>query len=237
MLSIAICDDEKNIRAYLSALIKRQGAECEITEYASADEYPKFSEHDLLFLDIEMNTDGGGDKNGMRLAERIRRGKSAKQPIIVFVTGYEKYVFDAFDVGAFQYLVKPINEQKFAEVFQRAVGCIFAETKKKALLVKFADEKRAVPVNDIYCIESRSHKIVLHMTDKKTEYYAKIGELEKELSDGFYRIHKGYLINLFHVTGYNKTEVIMTNGEKLPISRYKYDGFVKAYIDYISEGP
>ena len=55
MINIAICDDEPNIRAYLSSLVKKQNAECEITEYASADEYlSSGKEHDLLFLDIEM---------------------------------------------------------------------------------------------------------------------------------------------------------------------------------------
>ena len=62
-----------------------------------------------------------------------------------------------------------------------------------------------------------------------------IREQIKELAGQFYRIHRGYLINLFHVEGYDKTEVRMANGDKLLLSRYKYDGFVQAYMDYISE--
>ena len=55
MIKIAICDDEKNIRSYLTSLIREQNTECEITEYASADEYLSSGmEHDLLFLDIEL---------------------------------------------------------------------------------------------------------------------------------------------------------------------------------------
>ena len=55
-IKIAICDDEKNIRAYLSSLVRKQGAECEIAEYASADEYLlDQTEYDLLFLDIELD--------------------------------------------------------------------------------------------------------------------------------------------------------------------------------------
>lgn len=127
----------------------------------------------LYFLDIEMDGSGIG-LDGMGLARHIRGMEAQKQPIIIFVTGYEKYVYDAFDVGAFQYLVKPVDEQKFAEVFSRAAG-------------------------------------------------------------QFYRIHRGYLINLFHVEGYDRTEVRMANGDKLLLSRYKYDGFVQAYMDYISE--
>ena len=239
MLNVAICDDEKNIRTYLLSLIKKQGTECEITEYASADEYlSECREHDLLFLDIEMNMDDATEKDGMWLAKQLRNRELTKQPIIIFVTGYEKYVFDAFDVGAFQYLLKPIDEERFSEVFTRAVSQVFAEAeqKKKVLIVPFANDKRAIPLTDIYYMESQGHKIVLKLKNEKLEYYAKIGELEKELKGQFYRIHKGYLIHLAHVERYSKTEVTMANGDKLSISKYKYDAFVKAYMEYISEG-
>lgn len=104
MIRIAICDDEKNIRTYLSSLVRKQNIECEITEYASTDEYlSDQKEHDLLFLDIEMKSVASG-MDGMSMAKQIRATELTKQPIIIFVTGYEKYVYDAFDVGAFQYL-------------------------------------------------------------------------------------------------------------------------------------
>lgn len=71
-IKIAICDDEKNIRAYLSSLVRKQGVGCEIAEYVSADEYLlDQTEYDLLFLDIEL--DGAASSmDGMELARRIR---------------------------------------------------------------------------------------------------------------------------------------------------------------------
>ncbi|MDE7427925.1 MAG: LytTR family DNA-binding domain-containing protein [Lachnospiraceae bacterium] len=248
MVKIAVCDDEKNIRSYLVSLIRKQDTPCSIMEYGSADEYlADGREHDLIFLDIEM---GGSEAkmDGMELARHIRGMNAYRQPIIIFVTGYEKYVYDAFDVGAFQYLVKPVDEQKFVEVFSRAERQILswqilseAEQEKKKLVIQYAGEGKAIPLNDIYYIESQNHNIVLFLKSGnkagtgRIEYYGKIGDLEKELAGQFYRIHRGYLINLFHVEGYDKTEVRMANGDKLLLSRYKYDGFVQAYMDYISE--
>ena len=142
-VKIAVCDDEKNIRSYLISLIRKQDTECGIMEYASAGEYLADSrEHDLVFLDIEMGG-SGTDMDGMGLARHIRGMEAQKQPIIIFVTGYEKYVYDAFDVGAFQYLVKPVDERKFAEVFSRAVGQIEseAEQRKKKLVIQYRDEQ------------------------------------------------------------------------------------------------
>ncbi|WP_347281576.1 response regulator, partial [uncultured Alistipes sp.] len=101
-----------------------------MAEYASADEYLlEQTEYDLLFLDIEL--DGAASSmDGMELARRIRGMELERQPVIIFVTGYEKYVYDAFDVGAFQYLLKPIDEQRFAEVFDRAAAQIIFEAEQ-----------------------------------------------------------------------------------------------------------
>ena len=192
-VKIAVCDDEKNIRSYLVSLIRKQDTPCSIMEYASADEYlADGREHDLVFLDIEMG-DSGTDMDGMGLARHIRGMEACRQPIIIFVTGYEKYVYDAFDVGAFQYLVKPVDEKKFAEVFSRAVGQILseAEQRKKKLVIQYAGEGKAIPLNDIYYMESQNHNIVLFLKSGKLEYYGKIGDLEEELAGQFYRIHRG----------------------------------------------
>lgn len=66
-------------------------------------------------------------ENGMELARRIRAAKEGPQPLIIFVTGHEAYVYDAFDVNAFQYLLKPIEEPRFAEIFRRAADQIRAK--------------------------------------------------------------------------------------------------------------
>ena len=214
-IKIAICDDEKNIRAYLASLVRKQGRECEIAEYVSADEYLlDQTEHDLLFLDIELAGDGSG-MDGMELARRIRGMELEHQPVIIFVTGYEKYVYDA-------------------EVFGRAAAQIIfeAEQKKKTLVIQYGSESRAVPIQDIYYVESRNHKVVLYLKDGELEYYEKIGRLEEELQGQFFRIHRGYLVNLAYVEGYDKTEVTLTGGISLPLSK-RYEDFAAAYLQFV----
>ena len=236
MIRIAICDDETNIRAYLTSLIRAQSCPCEIAEYASAgDLLAGHREMDLLFLDIELN---GTGPDGMALARQIRERTSGTQPVIIFVTGYERYVFDAFDVGAFQYLLKPVDEEKFAQVFARAIAQIEAGRMKPARVLTFqsAGVSRSVPPASITYIESSNHKVVLHLKDGEFTCYAKIRDLESELQGQFFRIHKGYLVNLAYVEGYNKTELTLTNGEKLLISKYKYREFVKAHLRFLKKG-
>ncbi len=238
MMRIAICDDEAPTRAYLTSLIRAQDCPCEVVEYASASDC--LADHrgiDLLFLDIELNATG---PDGMALARQIREQSAVTQPVIIFVTGYERYVFDAFDVGAFQYLLKPVDEEKFAQVFARAVEQIEVGRVRPqlshALTLQSAGTSRTVPLDNIYYIESSNHKVVLCLKDGAFSCYAKIRDLEAELGDQFFRVHKGYLVNLAYVEGYSKTELTLTNGEKLLISKYKYQDFVKAYLRFVKRG-
>ena len=238
MIRIAICDDEANNRAWLSALIRAQPCPCEIAEYASADEcLADRRDIDLLFLDIEL---APGRPDGMALARQLREQAPGTQPVIVFVTGYDRYVFDAFDVGAFHYLLKPVDEEKFARVFARAAEQIMAEREHpgrgRVLTLRSANTGRTVPLESIAYIESSNHKVVLHLRDGEFAYYAKIRDLESELQGRFFRIHKGYLVNLSYVDGYGKTEVTLTSGERLLLSKYKYQDFVKAYLRFLKEG-
>ena len=238
MIKIAICDDEANIRTYLSSLIEAQSCPCEVVEYASAgDCLADHREFDLLVLDIELSPDRSG-LDGMALARKIRECTTGTQPVIIFVTGYERYVFDAFDVGAFQYLLKPVDEEKFAQVFSRAVAQIGIAREKpgRVLTLQSANTSRTVPLDSIYYIESSNHKVELHLKNGEFACYAKIGDLELELHDQFFRIHKGYLVNLSYVAGYSKTEVTLTNGERLFLSKYKYQDFVKAYLHFLKKG-
>lgn len=238
MVKIAICDDEKNIRTYLSSLVRKQRIDCSIAEYATAEDYfVSGVGYDILFLDIEL-TCAGQDMGGMKMARQIRSRENSKQPIIIFVTGYEQYVYDAFDIGAFQYLLKPVAEQKFAEVFRRAVkqAADEAEQDKKALMIRHGSTDKTIPLKDIYYIESRNHKIAVHRKDGELEYYAKMSDLEEELQGRFFRVHKGYLINLSYVNEYSKTEVTLANGDILLISKYKYKDFVKAYLRFMQAG-
>lgn len=104
----------------------------------------------------------------------------------------------------------------------------------KTVLLRDGNVTRSVPADDIYYIESSNRKIIVHMPDEVIECYGKIGELERELQDSFFRIHKGYLVNMKYVEGYNRTEVRVKNGNSLLLSKYKYQDFAKAYQAFIS---
>ena len=61
-----------------------------------------------------------------------------------------------------------------------------------------------------------------------------MSEFENELGKMFFRIHRGYLVNMQHIKGYSRTEVYMDNGESLIISKYRYGEFIKAYMNFLA---
>ncbi len=178
-----------------------------------------------------------GSMDGMALARRLRSLPQDRQPLIIFVTGYESYVYQAFDVEAFQYLVKPVDEGRFADVFRRAAEklSVLEKQRQRTLLVQYAGSSRVIPLENIRYVESHGHKLLLHLKEGTVEYYGKIGELEQELGGQFARIHKGYLVNLRHVEEYARGQVTLTGGEKLTISKYKYDAFVKQHLRFLRQ--
>ena len=114
-MRIAICDDEKNIRELIGNKVAKQYPEADIVFFQSGEELLLSDKHiDILFLDIQMS-----GRNGMETARELR--KKDKSVILIFVTAVEEYVFQAFDVGAFNYIVKPIDDTKFVDVLCRAV--------------------------------------------------------------------------------------------------------------------
>lgn len=104
-MTIAICDDEKIICSQVEKLVKNQEPNCDIKLFDSGEELLKEQgKFDIIFLDIQM--DG---INGIETARILRNKK--EETILIFITGIKEYVFEAFDVSAFHYLLKPIEEK------------------------------------------------------------------------------------------------------------------------------
>lgn len=234
-MQIAICDDEKEIRDILADKVKKQYPEATLSFYTSGEELLRAKVRpDILFLDIQMP-----GKDGMQTARELR--KSNEKTILIFVTAIEEYVFQAFDVGAFHYLVKPFTDEKFETVLQHAVK---QHQKIKSLLQKkhMPQEEKYIMVkskgihtkvlwNDIIYAEVFNRKIIIHATDRDIEYYGKLKDLEKQLGEDFFRPHRAYLIHFKYVIKYNASTIYLEKGTAL-MAKQNYPKFVKRYLKY-----
>ena len=229
-MRIAVCDDDRAIREEISRLIQKQVSEADIAEYQSGEELINAKGNfDIYFLDIEM-----GKMSGMDIARRIREREenSRQRSIIIFVTGYREYMEAAFDVNAFHYLIKPIDVEKFSEVFSRAwkEASVFEEQTKKHILVKSSGIQQKLLLKDIYYIESGNKKVIFHTTNGTLEVYGKMEELENGLGNTFYRCHRCYLVNMEKISAYSADNIQVTNGDNLLLARKKYSDFIKTYM-------
>ena len=238
-MKITVCDDEKRIRDTIADCIKEVKANVEVETYSDAKLVvsPSF-ESDIVFLDIQMP---GID--GMNAAKLLR--SNGKKTVIVFVTALEDYVFNAFDVGAFQYIVKPFDKEKLKAVICKAIEQANEQKfidkmlsdkdsneESRNILVKSGGANTKVIISDIEYAEIFDRRIVLHMTSRDTiEYYGKMSDLESILGKDFFRVHRAYLINLVFVKSYD-SKTVNVAGEEIPVARGKYQELIKAYLSF-----
>lgn len=229
MLRIAVCDDEKSMGEYLKQLIERRLSgkkDCQVEIFSSGKKLlEEGKDFDIFFLDIDLE-----DMNGIDMARRLRQKSEA---VIVFVTALKEYVFDAFDVQAFQYLLKPIDEEKFFRVLDMAIAECRPARQAEPLVIRVKGIHRNIPTEDILYAENDARKVVLHLKKEQISYYAKMSELETILGDQFFRCHRGYLVNLGAVRGYDTGNIQLENGETILMAKQKYGAFVNCYMEYL----
>ncbi len=229
-MDIAVVDDEKVIREYICGLIKKLNPKSHVRSYATGEELLSAERSfDIAFLDIQM--DG---MNGLEVAKSLR--KRQDEIVLIFITGLKEYVFEALDLYAFQYLLKPLDEKKFAEVLERAVKEAGRNKEERGLFIKA--KNRTVAQTDILYIESRGKKVEIHTAKKgeSIQIYATMEGLEERLGDGFYRCHRAYIVNMSHIAEYGSDKITLTNGDRVYLAKKKYGEFVKVYMWYLQSG-
>ena len=216
-MQIAICDDEVSMVQILEEKIKKLLPDAVIDKYLSGDELiASGSKPDILFLDIQMP-----GMDGMETAKVLRQDN--EDMILIFVTAAEEYVFQAFDVGAFHYLVKPFSNEKLKEVVTKAVHNIKKSSRlekdEKYIMVQTAGSHIKISLRDIVYAEVYNRKVIIHTRSTDIEYYGKLQELSDMAGADFFRTHRAYLVHFKYVEKYDATnaiaQMLVANGHKL----------------------
>ncbi len=191
---------------------------------AEALELVETLQPDLMFVDVQMP-----GMSGLELASSLPENRT---PAIVFVTAYDEFALRAFDVHALDYVLKPIDEQRFAEAVRRArvqheLGARrlkgIAERPTK-LTIRDGDAVVFVRVDDIDWIEAADYYVEIHTADRSYLMRETMHRLEAMLDDRFVRIHRSRLINRERVRevrweSRGEMMVVMTTGVALKVAR------------------
>ena len=231
MLHIAICDDEKHmsdhIRAMASDFFHKKNREIYFRTFLSGEELLSYDgQIDICFLDIQMK-----GMDGMETARKLRASKF--RGFLIFITVLKEMVFQSFEVQAYDYLVKPVDEKQFGKTMERLYASM-QNASEDSLLVQKGYEGRIIRRDEIVFCEIIDRKIYLNLASGEVvDYYERIEHLESKLDSHFFRCHRSYLINLKHLKGYKNGTACMDNGKEVPVSRLRSKEFSGVVLQYM----
>ncbi len=216
MVRIAVCDDDLRFTAGLEEMVHREAENAGIsveTEaysdgFALVGDIEKGYRYDLIFLDIEMER-----VDGINAARQIRR--IDRSALLIYVSSYEQYLKELFEVEPFRFLSKPVDRAKLRKYFRDA--CARMGGTEVYYRFSFNKEIRKVAVRDIVYFESRNRVVHIFMADGSAEFfYGRLNVVEKELSEGcheFLRIHQSFLVNYSYIEKMNFSVVTVIFGD------------------------
>lgn len=233
MIRIAICDDEKEMSDRTAKLasdfFRRKNLQTTLLQFSGGEELLRYDKPiDILFLDIQMK---GPD--GMETARKLR--ERGFKGFLIFITVFKEMVFQSFEVQAYDYLVKPLEEAHFERTMERLYSSM-QNACEANLLVRKGSESRMIPFDEIIFCEIIDRKIYLHLVSAEVaDFYERIENLENRLDGRFYRCHRSFLINLQHLKGYKDGRAYMTGGTEIPVSRLRAKEFSGVILQYMKE--
>lgn len=233
MVRIAIVEDRDKDRQLLCKYLRQYAEEHEID--ITIEAFPDGEDisvnyafqFDIIFMDIMMQF-----VDGMSAAEEIR--KRDDKVIIIFTTTMIDYAVKGYQVGAFDYILKPIVYYALAKSLERALTKLPDQDESKFILLPLAGGKRKVEFKDICWIESHMHYLTFSTKKGDFRIYMRMKDIEQTLSGhGFFRINKGIIVNLKYVEAISENDCLV-NGTSLPVSRRKKAEFLEALNTFLN---
>lgn len=230
-MRVAICDDSKNDREYLSSALKEYFFEndmnMKLDTFHSGEEFLEKADsknYDLIFLDIYMESITGVD-----VARRVREDNSKIQ--IIFTTTSLEHGADSYEVDAFYYLVKPIDKQKLKEVLDKFCAMMF---KVKSIEVKSGRTIVSIFMADIIYIEAIGKKSRIHTKcGEAIEASMGISEIWDMLpKNDFCKPIRYAIVSLWEIKNMPSDEILLNNGVTISVSRNEKENVRNAFADF-----
>lgn len=216
-MTLAVCDDDLKFTGDFETLVlqesRNMGIRVETDVFSDGDTLVKSilsgERYNLIFLDIEMK-----QVDGISAARCIR--EIDRSVLLIYISGYDQYLKELFEVEPFRFLSKPVNDNKFCRYFREACQRI-GET-EVFYQFTFNKEIKKVPLKDIVYFESRNRMVYIYFRDNSFEhFYGKLNDVEKELTNSrqyFLRTHQSFLVNYDYIKKMNFFNVTVSIGGK-----------------------
>ena len=217
------------LKEYLERYKEESGEQIEVTVYHDGDEIAAFyrAQFDIILMDIEMKF-----IDGMTAAEEIRKVDSSVS--ILFITNAPQYAIRGYEVGALDYILKPVSYFTFSQKLGRAVSKL-KKRSRKWITIPVKGGVMRMELSDVYYVESEGHNLIYHTKEGSAVSSGTMKSVETAMEGmDFSRINKCYLVNLEHVDGVQDKYAIV-HGDRLLISRPRIKQFMQELTRYWGE--
>lgn len=231
MLRIAVCDDNHDFLQQISNIIIRWNNDephtiCETFDNADALICShKSMPFDIIFLDVLMPM-----LNGIDAAKEIRNHD--RKTKIVFLTASSEYAVESYSVKAYNYLLKPVCEATLLSCLDELAAELSLNAHTITIKGLYAMQK--VSLDEIIYVEAQNKHIIFTLTNgttiKTTEPLHTYQDI-LTLNDGFFKCHRSYIVNIYHIDTYTLKEIKMSCGYSIPVSRNCQKAFEAAYFN------
>lgn len=227
-MNCVIVDDEYPSREELKHFVKNFSSIRLLEEFDDAIKALEFIEKnkpDIVFLDINMPK-----VDGMALGRIINNFD--KKIIIIFITAYKEYAVDAFEIEAFDYILKPYSEERIVNTLKRVSKCEKVKSISNKITLWKSEKMVVVNLEDIYYFEAHERQIEVYTKDDEYIINCSISEFYKRLpKKDFFRTHRSYIVNLNKISEiipwFNNTYMIKLHDleAEIPVSRNNINEF------------
>lgn len=233
-MRIAVCDDDEREVSRIGKLI---------TEYQISREEPidcnyytnstdflcelKSGKYDLVLLDVLMP-----GSSGIQAARELR--EQDKNVKIVFVSASPEFAVESYNVGAYHYLLKPIDADSFFAMLDRIKGELSAQT-EQGFVLKSKDGVVRISYKRLVYVEVINKTVFFYLSEGTVrEATATLAEFEEKLLSRpeFMKTHRSYLVNLNYMQAVNMNSITMKNGHSVPVSRKRHSVVQDAWMHY-----
>ena len=233
-MRIAVCDDNpKELERIKGCFCRIQGYDLVCSYFDSTSTVMEIlktenSPYDLYILDIEMP-----GMNGLKLAKSIREKDS--RALFVFLTSYTRYMKDVFDVVTFDFIEKPISDEKLLQILERAAS--YLNITSQHFSFGYRVSRYSLKYDRILYIEKKGRQALIHTFEDVYKTNMTLEEIWKQLNPkSFVHIHSSYIINLYNLDRKDNEIAIMRNGEKLHITKGYRRELAMRHYEFVQGG-
>ena len=233
-MRIAVCDDNpKELERIKGCFCRIQGYDLVCSYFDSTSTVMEIlktenSPYDLYILDIEMP-----GMNGLKLAKSIREKDS--RALFVFLTSYTRYMKDVFVVVTFDFIEKPISDEKLLQILERAAT--YLNITSQHFSFGYRASRYSLKYDRILYIEKKGRQALIHTFEDVYKTNMTLEEIWKQLNPkSFVHIHSSYIINLYNLDRKDNEIAIMRNGEKLHITKGYRRELAMRHYEFVQGG-